>query len=72
MCALQAPPGQRNGELTMIRIQQAGGQVIECGNSGSCMFDSFLVNAHLNTNATLRIAVSRPARRPANIFGRIC
>ena len=50
--------GPTNGERTIARVNAAGGQVIECGKDGSCMFHSFLVGAILNP--ALEPAVSRP------------
>ena len=70
-CALQVR-GLTNGEWAIKRIEGQGGRAIECGADGSCMFGASLVNAHLSSNEALRLAVSRPARRPASIFGRIC
>ena len=40
--------GPTNGERTIARVNAAGGQVIECGKDGTCMFHSFLVGAILN------------------------
>ena len=50
--------GLTNGERTVARVNAAGGQVIECGKDGTCMFHSFLVGAILNP--VLEPAVSRP------------
>ena len=61
-----------NGERAIKRIEASGGRAIECGADGSCMFNASLVNAHVSSNEALRNAVSRPARRLASIFGRIC
>jgi hypothetical protein len=52
--------GPTNGERTIARVNAVGGQVIECGKDGTCMFHSFLVGAILNP--TLEPAVSRPRR----------
>ena len=52
--------GPTNGERTIARVNAAGGQVIECGKDGTCMFHSFLVGAILNP--ALEPAVSRPHR----------
>jgi hypothetical protein len=41
--------GPTNGELTIARVNAAGGQIIECGKDGMCMFHSFLVGAILKT-----------------------
>ena len=49
-----------NGERTIRRVNAAGGQVIECGKDGTCMFHSFLVGAIMNP--ALEPAVSRPRR----------
>ena len=70
-CALQVH-GLSDGERAIRRIEGQGGRAIECGADGSCMFSASLVNAHLSSNEALRLAVSRPARRPAIIFGHIC
>ena len=56
MCVQIAGP--INGERTIARVNAAGGQVIECGKDGTCMFHSFLVGAILNP--ALEPAVSRP------------
>ena len=40
--------GPTNGERTIARVNAAGGQIIECGKDGTCMFHSFLVGAILN------------------------
>ena len=59
--------GPTNGERTIARVNAAGGQIIECGKDGTCMFHSFLVGAILNP--ALEPAVSRPRKdghpRPA-------
>jgi hypothetical protein len=68
---LQAPT-HSNGERAILRIEAMEGQAVECGMDGSCLFHASLVNALVNSNEALRIKVSRPARRPAGIFGRIC
>ena len=52
--------GPTNGERTIARVNAAGGQVIECGKDGTCMFHSFLVGAILNP--ALEPAVSRPRK----------
>jgi hypothetical protein len=52
--------GPTNGERTIARVNAAGGQIIECGKDGTCMFHSFLVGAILNP--ALEPAVSRPHR----------
>ncbi len=50
--------GATNGERTIARVNTAGGQVIECGKDGTCMFHSFLVGAILNP--ALEPAVRQP------------
>ena len=40
--------GPANGEGTIKRVNAAGGQVVECGQDGACMFHSFLVGAIFN------------------------
>jgi hypothetical protein len=52
--------GPTNGERTIARVNAAGGQVIECGKDGTCMFHAFLVGAILNP--ALEPAVSYPRR----------
>jgi hypothetical protein len=52
--------GPTNGEWTIARVNAAGGQIIECGKDGACMFHSFLVGAILNP--ALEPAVSHPHR----------
>ena len=59
--------GPTNGERTIARVNAAGGQVIECGKDGTCMFHSFLVGAILNP--ALEPAVSRPHRLEPAILG---
>ena len=50
--------GPTSGERTIKRVNTAGGQVIECGQDGTCMFYSFLVGALLNP--ALEPAVRQP------------
>ena len=52
--------GPTNGERTIARVNAAGGQIIECGKDGTCMFHSFLVGAILNP--ALEPMVSHPHR----------
>ena len=68
MCALQVI-GLSDGERTIARIEAEGGQVIECGADGDCVFHAFIVAAILN--AALEIAVSPSARQPVDLLGRI-
>jgi hypothetical protein len=58
MCVQIAGP--TNGERTIARVNAAGGQIIECGKDGTCMFHSFLVGAILNP--AMEPAVSHPHR----------
>ena len=58
MCVQIAGP--TIGERTIARVNAAGGQIIECGKDGTCMFHSFLVGAILNP--ALEPAVSHPHR----------
>jgi hypothetical protein len=67
-CALQVI-GLSNGERTIARIEAEGGQVVECGADGDCVFHAFIVGAILN--AALEISVSQSARRPVDLLGRI-
>ena len=67
-CALQVI-GLSDGERTIARIEAEGGQVVECGADGDCVFHAFIVGAILN--AALEIAVSQSARRPVDVLGRI-
>ena len=41
-------------------MNAAGREVYECGATGSCMFDSYLVGAILTGDSTLVSAVSSP------------
>ena len=68
MCALQVI-GLSDGERAIARIEAEGGQVVECGADGDCVFHAFIVAAILN--ATLEMAVSQSARRPVDLLGRI-
>ena len=52
-----------------MRIEAKGGQVVECGADGDCVFHAFIVGAILN--AALKMAVSQSARRPVDLLGRI-
>ena len=67
-CALQII-GLSDGERTIARIEAEGGQVVECGADGDCVFHAFIVGAILN--AALEIAVSQSARRPVDLLGHI-
>ena len=49
-----------NGELTIARVNTAGGEAYECGATGSCAFDSFRFSAIRTGLAALVSAVSRP------------
>jgi hypothetical protein len=64
--------GATNGERTIARVNAAGGQIIECGKDGTCMFHSFLVGAILNP--ALEPMVSRPNRlaRSRPFFAGVC
>ena len=68
MCALQVI-GLSDGERTIARIEAEGGQLVECGADGNCVFHAFIVGAVLN--AALEMAVSQSARRPVDLLGRI-
>ncbi len=52
--------GPTNGERAIARVNAAGGQIIECGKDGTCMFHSFLFGAILNP--ALEAMVSLPPR----------
>jgi hypothetical protein len=60
--------GLSDGERTIARIEAEGGQVVECGADGDCVFHAFLIGAVLN--AALEIAVSQSARRTVDLLGR--
>ena len=62
--------GLTNGERTIARVNAAGGQIIECGKDGTCMFHSFLVGAILNP--AMEPAVSHPHRLHSRPFSAAC
>ena len=47
-----------NGELTIGRVNAAGGEVLECGASGSCLFQSYIASANRTGHPALMSAVS--------------
>ena len=47
-----------NGELTIARVNTAGGEVYECGATGSCAFDSFRFSAIRTGLAALVIGLT--------------
>ena len=61
--------GPTSGERTIARVNTAGGQVVECGRDGACMFHSFLVGAILNP--ALEPAVRQPANDSALLGRRV-
>ena len=62
--------GVTNGERTIARVNAAGGQVIECGKDGTCMFHSFLVGAILNP--AVEPMVSQPHRLGRPFSAGVC
>ncbi len=41
------------------RVNAEGGEVLECGAEGNCMFDAFMVGATLTDNPALLLTVSQ-------------
>ena len=51
-----------NGELTIGRVNAAGGEVLECGDDGSCCFHSYIASAKRTGHAAVMLAVSSRER----------